>query len=71
MLDDQSETPCRLTDAGRKKYIHALETKLNSPLLHPTNGQRTDWRRLLQYQVWHYARVLQGEEDRYQPCMMR
>ncbi|MHB1590280.1 MAG: CRISPR-associated endonuclease Cas1, partial [Sulfuricella sp.] len=71
VLDDQAEQPCRLTDAGRKKLIHALEAKFNAPLTHPLNGQRADWRRLMQYQVWHYARVLQGEEEAYQPCVMR
>lgn len=71
VLDDQAELPCRLTDAGRKKLIHALEAKLNAPLTHPINGQRADWRRLMQYQVWHYARVLQGEDETYQPCVMR
>jgi len=71
VLDDQAELPCRMADAGRKKFIHALEAKFNAPLTHPRNGQRADWRRLMQYQVWHYARVLQGEEEAYQPCVMR
>ena len=71
VLDDQAELPCRLTDEGRKKLIHALEEKFNAPLAHPLNGQRADWRRLMQYQVWHYARVLQGEDESYQPCVMR
>lgn len=71
VLDDRAELPCRMTDAGRKKLIHALEAKFNAPLAHPLNGQRADWRRLMQYQVWHYARVLQGEDENYQPCVMR
>lgn len=71
VLDDQAELPCRLSDAGRKILIHALEEKLNAPLTHPVNGQRSDWRRLMQSQVWHYARVLQGEDAMYQPCVMR
>lgn len=71
VLDDQAELPCRMTDAGRKILIHALESKLNTQFAHPVNGQLSDWRRLMQYQVWHYARVLQGQDEAYLPCVMR
>jgi CRISPR-associated protein Cas1 len=71
VMDDQADLPCRMTDEGRKIFIHALESKMNAQLIHPVNGQQSDWRRLMQYQVWHYARVLEGRDEFYQSCVMR
>lgn len=62
---------CRLSDDARKRLIHAIEAKLNAGMTHPVAGHRTDWRRAMQYQVWHYARVLAGSVPEYLPCIVR
>jgi CRISPR-associated protein Cas1 len=59
--------PCRLTDDARKRYLAALQARLRSSVMHPRAGMRLDWQRLLQYQVWHYARVVMRDEAVYHP----
>lgn len=59
--------PCRLTEDARKQYLQWLQNKLRSALVHPRTGLRVDYHRLMQYQVWHYARVVLGEELVYHP----
>jgi CRISP-associated protein Cas1 len=69
--DPGAELPCRLTDAARKKFIGLLQDKFRSQLAHPRTGVRMDYHRAMQYQVWHYARVVQGEEPVYLPFVLR
>jgi CRISPR-associated protein Cas1 len=71
IFDGDHELPCRLTDSARKKYIAWLQNKFRAGILHPRTGQKLDHHRLVQYQVWHYARVILGEEPVYQPCRLK
>jgi CRISPR-associated protein Cas1 len=69
--DPGAELPCRLGEAARKKFIAMLQNKFRSQLLHPRAGARMDYHRAMQYQVWHYARVIQREEQVYFPFVLR
>ena len=71
ILDEEAEFPCRLEDEARKKYVMMLQNKLHGQLVHPRAGQRMDYHRAIQYQIYHYARIMQGEELVYYPFMMR
>lgn len=55
----------------RKRLIHHMEDKLNSPLTHPLTQQKGDYRRAMRTQVGHYIQVLQGETTNYQPFAPR
>lgn len=71
IFDGDHALPCRLTEPARKKYIQWLQNKFRAGLLHPRTGQKLDYHRLMQYQVWHYARVILDEEPVYQPCRLK
>jgi CRISPR-associated protein Cas1 len=71
IFDGDHELPCRLSESARKKYIEWLQNKFRAGILHPKTGQKLDHHRLIQYQVWHYARVILGEESIYQPCQLK
>lgn len=70
-IHGDGEFPCRLTDGARKRYIQWLQNKFRAGLLHPRSGQRIDHHRLMQAQVYHYARVVVGEEPVYHPCRLK
>ena len=69
--DPNGEWPCRLTQAGRRCFVDALEAKLNSCFVHPRLGKAVDMRRALQAQVQHWVRVMRGEEAAYRPLKFR
>jgi CRISPR-associated protein Cas1 len=71
IFDGDHELPCRLSESARKKYIQWLQNKFRAGILHPKTGQKLDHHRLIQYQVWHYARVILGEEAVYSPCRLK
>lgn len=71
VLEPGGDMPCRLADAARKKYLSMLQNKFHSQLVHPGVGQRMDYHRAIQFQIYHYARVVQGEDRVYDPFMMR
>jgi len=71
VLDDSAELPCRLEDEARKKYLGMLQNKFHSQLIHPTAGQRMDYHRAMQFQVYHYARIMLGDNAVYYPFVMR
>lgn len=68
---DGDALPCRLADPARKRYIQWLHNKFRAVLLHPRNGQRLDHHRLMQAQVYHYARVILGEDAVYHPIRLK
>lgn len=70
-IHGDGEYPCRLADGARKRYIQWLQNKFRAGLLHPRSGQRIDHHRLMQAQVYHYARVIVGEEPVYHPCRLK
>lgn len=71
LLEPDAEFPCRLTDVARKKYLSMLQNKFHGQLVHPKVRQRMDYQRAIQYQIYHYARVVLGEDRVYYPFMMR
>jgi CRISPR-associated protein Cas1 len=50
-----------LTPAGRKKFIHAFESRLDDQITHPIFGYRISYRRVLEVQLRLLGRVLGGE----------
>lgn len=70
-IHGDGEHPCRLSDSACKRYIQWLQNKFRAGLLHPRSGQRIDHHRLMQGQVYHYARVVVGEEPVYHPCRLK
>ncbi|MBU6995011.1 CRISPR-associated endonuclease Cas1 [Ferrovum myxofaciens] len=69
--DDQDGYPCRMEDNARRKYLTLLQTKFRSAILHPRIQRRMDYHRAIQYQVYHYARIMLGEETVYEPFILR
>lgn len=65
------ELPCRLQPAARRRFIDALEQKLQSQMLHPVWKKSMDLRRAMQAQVRHYIRVLLRIDRVYQPFKLR
>jgi len=55
----------------RRQFIVRWEAALARPILHPQAQRAMDWQRIIEYQVQHYARVLQGHESVYQPMLVR
>ena len=70
-FDDSAECPCRLRGAARRTFIHALESKFDSRLIHPRMQVGMDYRRAMQAQVRHYRRVLAREQAVYEPLKLR
>lgn len=71
LFDEDHELPCRLSETARKNYIQWLQNKFRAGILHPRSGQKLDHHRLIQAQVWHYARVILGEDPVYHPCRLK
>lgn len=69
--DDQAEYPCRMEDNARRKFVGLIQGKFRSAILHPNVRQRMDYHRAIQYQVYHYARVMLGEAQVYEPFTLR
>jgi CRISPR-associated protein Cas1 len=68
---DEGDGVCLLSSEPRRAFIKALETKLDSPLVHPRLQTGMCYRRVMQAQVRHYLRVLAREEAVYQPLKLR
>lgn len=68
---DGDDLPCRLTDGARRRYVQWLQNKFRAAIVHPRAGQRLDHHRLMQAQVYHYARVVLGEEPVYHPIRLK
>lgn len=62
---DDPELPCKLQSAARKRYAAHLEKRFRTGLVHPRLGINMDYRRAIQYQIYHYAQVVAGEESAY------
>ena len=54
-----------LTPAGRRKFIQAFESRLDSEIMHPIFGYRISYRRVLQVQLRLLGRALTGEIAAY------
>jgi len=62
---------CFMDQAARKIFIKTLEKKLNSSIKHPRAGIRLDYRRCIEYQVNHLARVIRGIEAPYKAMIVK
>lgn len=69
--DPGGELPCRLRREGRKRYLEALELKLESRFIHPRHKKVLDMRRAMQSQVQHYLAVLRRQEPVYLPIKFK
>ena len=70
-LPAASGKPCLLGKRSRNLFTKELESKLNSPLTHPHTNQQLDYRRCIEHQVLHLARVIQGKDAIYQPLLLK
>ena len=62
--------PCRLTAAGRRIFVHGIESKLNAPLQHPRGGQRIDLRRAIASQAHALAEHIARRAKNYRPFVL-
>ena len=62
---------CILSKEARKKFIKIFENKLNSKIKHPISGLNLDYRRCIEYQANHLARVIRGVEPEYKPMVLK
>ncbi len=62
---------CHLEDRARRRYIEALEARLNEEIQHPTFGYRVTYRRALELQARLLAKTLLGEIPTYPPFTVR
>jgi CRISPR-associated protein Cas1 len=60
-----------LSAAGRKKFLHAYEQRMNHLIIHPIFDYKVSYRRALELQARLLARVLEGEIPHYTPFLTR
>ncbi len=60
-----------LSPAGRKKFFHAYEQRMNHLIVHPVFEYKVSYRRALELQARILARVIEGEIPRYLPFLTR
>lgn len=60
-----------LTPAGRKRFFHAYEQRMNSLLTHPIFDYKVSYRRALELQARMLAKTLTGEIPEYVPLTTR
>lgn len=63
--------PWQLSPAARKRLIERFQSRLAKPLIHPAAKHSISWSRAIQWQVWHYARVVQGNDAVYRPLKVK
>ncbi|MGC9457852.1 MAG: CRISPR-associated endonuclease Cas1 [Halothiobacillaceae bacterium] len=66
-----AELPCRMTERARRQYLSMLQTRVRSQVVAETGKKRSDMQRIMHRQVWHYARVVRGEEPVYKPYRLK
>lgn len=62
---------CAFTPEGRRKYLRAYETRLDTLITHPIFGYKISYRRVLEVQVRLLGRALAGEIPAYPPFVTR
>lgn len=60
-----------LGDAGRRVFFRAWGRRLHEVLLYPARGERLMLRQIMEQQVYHFARVVRGEEGAYRAFVPR
>jgi len=61
----------RLTDAGRKTFLHKYEDRLSTSIRHPTFGYSVTYRKAIELQTRLLGKWLVGEIPEYVPFMVR
>lgn len=56
-----------LNDTGRKIFLNELFRRLRERLYYPPRDAQLELRDILQQQIYHLARVIEGHQDQYQP----
>ncbi|OAG26918.1 CRISPR-associated endonuclease Cas1 [Thermodesulfatator autotrophicus] len=56
----------RLTPDGLRKFLGKFRERLGEEALYAPLGKRLRYRLIMQQQVWHLGRVLEGREGKYQ-----
>ena len=72
--DDALETGKRavyLTGEARSQFLSVYEGRVSETTYYPATGEQRTYREIFQLQVYHMARVILGEERRYQPFIVR
>lgn len=67
----QEDYPVLLTSGGMAKFISQYERKISQKLIYPPNGHRITYRNCFEQQVRAFVRFLKGEEEVYQPLLLR
>ncbi len=75
-LDDfewtnRPELPVRMSKRAVDVLVSAYEERLQDRVYHPLAKGQIDYRRAIEYQVRHMARVIRGEDSTYEPLVMR
>lgn len=65
------DTPCLLTNNGRKEFIRQFEIKINKITTHTPSGKKADYRRCIFLQVQQYANVLKAAKPFYEPFRIK
>jgi CRISP-associated protein Cas1 len=61
----------RLSDAARRRFIEALEARLEAEVHHPVSRERVSYRRCLELQARQVVQVVRGERRDYTPILAR
>ncbi|RME39119.1 MAG: CRISPR-associated endonuclease Cas1 [Deltaproteobacteria bacterium] len=67
----EQRLPVRLTHEAFRRVIEAFEKKLQTEFFHPLAEQRMTYAEALVWQARQYRRVIQGEQQVYQPLLLR
>jgi CRISPR-associated protein Cas1 len=68
--ESSTQKPLVLAEGALKRVIVAYETRATSLVRYPASGEMNAWRRCIELQARHLARVLKGEEMQYVPMMI-
>lgn len=68
---NRPELPVRMTKRAIDVLVSAYEERLQDRIHHPLANGQVDYRRAIEYQVRHMARVIRGEASQYEPLVMR
>lgn len=68
---NNAEKPLVLTEEGVKRVIEKYEERVTSKVEYPLTGETTTWRRMFELQTRQMARVIKGEQGKYQAIVSR
>ena len=68
---DVPERPILLTDEGRKRFLAAYEERVQTKVTVPGQEEQVTLRRLFELQARQIARLALGQQDVYQPWLIR